>query len=140
VSNREARRWVKVEGGARRWRAAGWPAASGAAAHRRGPLPPRGQPRTRPLVVPAVTHTPVTARARANRAVLPAPGILKPRKDHNQGRTSSLRSGRSTLILIFHGKRTGTYQEDRIKLDSAFLQDRRLSGGGGQSGQTARPR
>jgi len=27
-----------------------------AAAHRRGPLPQRGQPRTRPLAVPAVTH------------------------------------------------------------------------------------
>src|SRR5262249_20003502 len=34
----------------------------------------------------------------------PAPGSLTPRKDHNQGRTSSLRCGRSTLILIFHGK------------------------------------
>jgi hypothetical protein len=33
-----------------------WPAASRAAAHRRGPLPPCGQPRTRPLAVPAVTH------------------------------------------------------------------------------------
>lgn len=44
--------------------------ASSAAAHRRRPLPPRGQPRTHPLAVPAVTH-PVAAPARANRAVLP---------------------------------------------------------------------
>src|SRR5262249_39103541 len=32
-----------------------------------------------------------------------APGILSPRKDHSQGRTSSLRCGRSTLTLIFRG-------------------------------------
>jgi hypothetical protein len=37
-------------------------------------------------------------------AVLLAPGILSPRKDHCQGRTSSLRCGRSTLTVIFHGK------------------------------------
>jgi hypothetical protein len=37
--------------------------------------------------------------------------MLTPRKDHNQGRTSSLRCGRSTLILIFHGK-IGAYRED----------------------------
>jgi hypothetical protein len=37
-----------------------WPAASSAVAHRRGPLPPRGQPRTRPSAVPAATH-PVAA-------------------------------------------------------------------------------
>ena len=36
---------------------------------------------------------------------------MPPRKDHNQGRTSSLRCGRSTLILIFHGK-IGAYRED----------------------------
>ena len=41
--------------GTRRWQAAAWPAASSAAAHRRGPLPPPGQARTRPLVVLAVT-------------------------------------------------------------------------------------
>ncbi len=37
-------------------------------------------------------------------AVLLAPGILSPCKDHRQGRTSSLRCGRSTLTLIFPGK------------------------------------
>ena len=42
----------------------------------------------------------------------PAPGILSPRKDHSQGRTSSLRCGRSTLTLIFHGK-FGAYQGGR---------------------------
>jgi len=39
---------------------------------------------------------------------------VPPRKDHNKGRTSSLRCGRSTLILIFHGK-IGTYREDGEK-------------------------
>jgi hypothetical protein len=52
VSEREARRWGQGWRGTRRWQAAAWPAASSAAAHRRGPLPPRGQPRTRPLAVP----------------------------------------------------------------------------------------
>ncbi len=41
----------------------------------------------------------------------PAPAILSPHKDHNQGRTSSPRCGRSTLILIFHGK-IGAHRED----------------------------
>jgi hypothetical protein len=45
-----------------------------------------------------------TVQACPGRAVLLAPGILSPRKDHRQGRTSSLRCGRSTLTLIFHGK------------------------------------
>jgi hypothetical protein len=40
----------------------------------------------------------------SDRAVLLAPGILSPRKDHRQGRTSSLRCGRSTLTVIFPGK------------------------------------
>ena len=47
---------------------------------------------------------PVAVPARAGRAVLPRRASLTPRKDHNPGRTSSLRCGRSTLILIFHGK------------------------------------
>jgi hypothetical protein len=47
---------ARVERGTRRFWAAAWPAASSAAAHRRGPLPQRRQPRTRPLAVPAVTH------------------------------------------------------------------------------------
>jgi hypothetical protein len=41
---------------------------------------------------------------KTGRAVLLAPGILSPRKTTDQGRTSSLRCGRSTLTLIFHGK------------------------------------
>jgi hypothetical protein len=61
--------------GTRRWWAAAWPAASSAAAHRRGPLPQHGQPRTRPLAVPADTH-PGGRACRANRAVLLAPGML----------------------------------------------------------------
>jgi hypothetical protein len=82
-----------------------------AAAHRRGPLPPRGQPRTRRWRSPP-SRTPVTAPARANRAVLPRRASLTPRKDHNQGRTSSLRCGRSTLILIFPGKTCSACKED----------------------------
>jgi hypothetical protein len=109
---REARRRGRGGRGTRRWQAAAWPAASRAAAHRRGPQPQRGQPRTRQLAVPAVTHPPVTAPARASRAVLPRRAIVPPRKDHSQGRTSSLRCGRSTLTLIFHGN-IGTCREDR---------------------------
>ncbi len=45
-----------VKRGTRRCWAAAWPAASSAVAHRRGPLPLCGQPRTCPLAVPAVTH------------------------------------------------------------------------------------
>jgi hypothetical protein len=71
VDKREARRRGRGGRGTRRWQAAAWPAASSAAAHRRGLLPQRGQPRTRPLAVRAVTHAPVTAPVRANRAVLP---------------------------------------------------------------------
>ena len=63
VDEREARRrgggW---EGATRRCWAAAWPAASSAAAHRRGPLPQRGQARTRPPAVPP-SRTPVTAAA-----------------------------------------------------------------------------
>jgi hypothetical protein len=92
-----------VEGGTRRCWAAAWPAASSAAAHRRGPLPQRGQPASACWRSPP-SRTPVTAAARADQAVLPRRASLTPRRDHNQGRTSSLRCGRSTLILIFHGK------------------------------------
>jgi hypothetical protein len=54
--DREARCRGQGWRGTRRCWAAAWPAASCAAAHRRGPLPQRGQPHTRPLAVPAVTH------------------------------------------------------------------------------------
>jgi hypothetical protein len=105
-----------AEGGTRRWQAAAWPAASSAAAHRRGPLPPRGQPRMRPWAVPAIT-LPGGRACESRPGGPPAPGSLTPRKDHNQGRTSSLRCGRSTLIVIFHGK------------------NRHLSGGRGECGR-----
>ena len=75
-----------VEGGTRRWWAAAWPAASSAAAHRRGPLPQRSQPRTRPSDAPAVTHPLVAAPARAIPGGPPAPDSLTLRKDHHQGR------------------------------------------------------
>jgi len=77
VDEREARRRGRVEGGARRWEAAAWPAASSAVAHRRGLLPPRGQPRTRPLAVPAVTHSGDRA-CESRPGGPPAPGILSP--------------------------------------------------------------
>jgi hypothetical protein len=75
---------------------------------------------------PASAASPATRRnapcgdraCASGQAVLPAPGIVKPRKDHNQGRTSSLRCGRSTLILIFHGK-SGAYQGGRKIIDSS---------------------
>jgi len=56
VNQREARRRGEGGRGTHRWQTAAWPAAFSAVAHRRGPLPPRGSPRTRPLAVPAVTH------------------------------------------------------------------------------------
>ena len=71
--------------GTRRCWAAAWPVASSAVAHRRGPLPQRGQPRTRPLPVTAVTHPSVRA-CQSCRAVLLAPGILSPEQDHSKGR------------------------------------------------------
>jgi hypothetical protein len=60
------------------------------------PHPPPARP-------PTVTH-PRWPRLQEQPDRPPAPDTLTPRKDHNQGRTSSLRCGRSTLILIFHGK------------------------------------
>jgi hypothetical protein len=75
----------------------------------RGSAPARAAARTAvtphplPARPPTVTHPGNRVRT-SGQAVLPAPGIVPPRKDHNQGRTSSLRCGRSTLILIFHGK------------------------------------
>jgi len=42
-----------------------------AVAHRHGPLPPRGLPRTRPLAVPAVTHPQWPRLQELARAVLP---------------------------------------------------------------------
>jgi hypothetical protein len=92
-----------VERGTRRCGAAAWLAASSAAAHRREPLPSRGRPRTRAGGVPP-SRTPGDRACKSQPSGPPAPGTLTPRKDHNQGRTSSLRCGRSTLILIFHGK------------------------------------
>jgi hypothetical protein len=58
--------------------------------------------------------------ARASRAVLPRRASLTPRKDHNQGRTSSLRCGRSTLIVIFHGENR-RQSGGRTRLGSANL-------------------
>jgi hypothetical protein len=102
VNEREAHRW------GRRWK--GTLAASGRQAgsaplarertgagrcrHAVSPTPAPGGPRR---------HDP-WPRLQELPGGPPAPDMLTPRKDHNQGRTSSLRCGRSTLILIFHGK------------------------------------
>ena len=99
---------------------AAWPAASSATAHRRGPLPAPPLPRTAASPATRRNAPPGDRACTRGRAVLLAPGILKPRKDHNQGRTSSLRSGRSTLILIFHGK-TRHLSGGRTKLHSASI-------------------
>jgi hypothetical protein len=76
--------------------AAAWPAASSAAAHRRGPLPPCGQPRTRPIAAPP-SRTPGDRTCKSSPGGPPAPCSLTPRKEHNQGRTSSLGSRRLHL-------------------------------------------
>src|SRR5262249_22265604 len=70
--------------------------ARAAAATRSAAHPLAGGPRR---------HAPPGGRAcKSQPGGPPAPGRLTPRQDHNQGRTSSLPCGRSTLILIFHGK------------------------------------
>jgi hypothetical protein len=61
-------------------RPGGWEAPGrGAAAARQAPLLPAGGTRSN-------ARPRMTAPARPGRAVLPAPGILPPRKDHQQGR------------------------------------------------------
>jgi hypothetical protein len=52
----------------------------------------------------APLRTPPLTVCTSGRVVLLAPVILSRRKDHSPGHTSSLRYGRSTLTLIFHGK------------------------------------
>ena len=89
-NEREARRRGRGGRGTRRCWAAAWPAASSAAAHRRGPLPQRGQPRTRPMAVPAVTP-PSERDCQSRPGGPPAPGILSTRK---VGRAFESRSGR----------------------------------------------
>ena len=92
-----------VAKGTRRSGAAARPAASALISARRGPLPPRGFPRTRPARGPR-RHAPrVTALARAS-CRPPRAGHPVAAQDHSQGRTCSLRSGRSTLTVISLGK------------------------------------
>ena len=92
------KQWVTTESGAAACRALPGGSPTGAA-------PNAGQlARTRRPVVQAVTLPAGDRACVSDRAVLLAPGILSPRKDHRQGRTSSLRCGRSTLTVIFHGK------------------------------------
>jgi hypothetical protein len=98
-----------------RRRGRGWKGAPAAAGRQPGPLPLARRrtgaghcrnavsPAPARLAVPAVTH-PRWPHLQEQPGGPPAPGILSPRKDQSQGRTSSLRCGRSTLTLIFHGK------------------------------------
>jgi hypothetical protein len=101
------RRWRPgVAGESRRCEAAAWPAASSAAAHRRGPLPPRRYP------------TPATWRSPPSRTLVTAPARAggpsssrraSCRRESSQSRAlpavASLRfaPGRR-LTAIFHGK------------------------------------
>jgi hypothetical protein len=89
-----------------------------------GAAPHAGQlARTRRPVAQALTPPGDRARV-SDRAVLLAPGILSPRKDHRQGRTSSLRCGRSTLTLIFPGKSSapiGRTDQTRLVLSPLSL-------------------
>jgi hypothetical protein len=82
-----------------------------------GAAPHAGQlARTRRPVAQAVTLPGDRAHV-SDRAVLLAPGTLSPRTDHRQGRTSSLRCGRSTLTLIFPGKTSAPIgRKDRTRL------------------------
>jgi len=102
------------EGGTRRWHAAAWPAASSAAAHRHGRLPPTRSAPHSPTGGPHRHAPPVTTPARANRAALPREAILSPRKLPVKGAPggASLRfaPGRP-LTASFPGK-SGTYRED----------------------------
>ena len=86
------------------------PSGLGAATRSAGPHPQAGSSRSN-----APTGT---ATARTDRAVLLAPGILSPRKDHRQGRAQGrvavAMAQAPPLTLIFHGK-TRTYQEDRAE-------------------------
>ena len=86
-----------------------------------GAAPHAGQlARTRRPVAQAVTR-PVTAPARSDRAVLLAPGILSPRKDHRQGRArgrvADAMAQAPPLTLIFHGKTSAPIRRtDRTRL------------------------
>ena len=75
------------------------PSGRGAAIRSARPYPQAASPRR--------NAQPMAATAQTGRAVLLAPGILSPRKDHSKGR--SLRSrrllrNRRPLTVIFHGK------------------------------------
>ncbi len=114
------RRWRHVgSGNTRRWWAAAWPAASSAAAHRRGPLPQRGLPR--PATAASTRrHAPPWSRARkSGRDVLPRRASCRRESSRSRARPAAsvppLRSGQT--------------------LDSELpRQDRHLSGGRGSIG------
>jgi hypothetical protein len=60
-------------------------------------MPPVGCPRARRQAVPAPTRRQLPSPASPNRAALPAPGILSPRKDHRQGHVASGDGASATL-------------------------------------------
>ena len=116
----------RVNGREARRRGQGWKGHPSAGGRQPGPLPlarqRTGAGRCRHAVSPAParrrsspSRTPVTAPARASRAVLPRRATLTPRKDHHQGRAEGASPAAMAqappLTLIFHGK-TGTYRED----------------------------
>ena len=91
-----------------------------AGTRRRGPLPQRRYPAPA-AAWPPPSRIPVAAPSKSGRAVLPALGIVPPRKDHLQGRAKGASPAAMTqappLKLIFHGK-SGAYRGGRSKADS----------------------
>jgi len=81
----------------------------------RADLRPLLRARTRPQTVPVVTHPPVTAPARANRAVLPRQTSCRRAKitfkGAPKGTSPAAMAQAPPLKLIFHGK-LGAYRED----------------------------
>ncbi len=60
-----------------------------AGAHRRGPLPPRSQPRTRPAAVPAVTHRRWAALCESGGVILFAPDMISGTHQEDEGRSGA---------------------------------------------------
>ncbi len=109
-------RWLRSQRESRRRGGAAWPAASSAGAHRRGPLPAPPFPRTRNQPGSPPLRTFADRACTSGWAVLLAPGILPPRKDHRQGRARrrvACGDGASaTLDTDLPRQESGTYQED----------------------------
>ena len=88
------------------------PVSGGAARRLRGGGAAAGLlPRYRQQAVPG-RNAPAAPRPHGWPGRPPVAGQSLTGKDHHQGRTSSLRCGRSTLTVIFSGKTSAPYQED----------------------------